>query len=144
MTDSKKSTFEVLSKVKCKVEKKGRFNYVSWASAWKDVKTLYPNSNYRVIPYKSATIKDGCVAYTDKLVHPISKEGGGFVVVQVTIENLTHEEYYPILDNYNKPIKYDFINAFDINTSIKRGLAKCLALHGVGLYVFEGEDLPDK
>lgn len=139
MTES--NYFEELNKVKCKVEKKGRFNYVSWASAWKEVKKRYPQANYRV--YERQDYHDGEIHGSTKPYFPISKEGGGFVKVGVTINDIEHIEWYPILDNYNKPIKHDFITAFDINTAIKRALAKAIAQHGMGLYVYEGEDLPE-
>jgi len=135
--ETNKSVFDTLSKVKLTLQKKGRFNYASWAEAWSKVKSIYPEANYRVISYK--TPEKG-----DKLVHPISKNGGGFVLVEVTLGNLTHQEYFPILNNFNKSIAYDMITAFDVNTSIKRGLVKCLALHGLGLYVFDGDEFPQE
>jgi len=129
--DTKDSVFNKLSQVKCKVEKKGRFNYVSWASSWKEVKRLYPNANFKVY-----TTEAGFPAF-------ISKAHGGFVKVGVTINNIEHIEYFPITDNYNKAIKHDFIDVFNINTSIKRALVKAISMHGLGLYVYEGEDLPN-
>lgn len=141
--EKEKSIYETLSKVKLDLKKKGKFNYASWSSAWGEVKSHYPMANYRVIPYVKMTKKDGNIIKTSSLVHPISIDGGGFVLVSVTIGDITHEEYFPILNNFNKPIKYDFINAFDVNTSIKRGLVKCLALFGLGLWVYNGDDLPD-
>ena len=138
------NVFETLSKIRLKVEKKGRFNYASWVEAWSAVKKHYPEANYRVIPYIVEKFKDDMVVKTEKLVHPISSEGGGFVKVSVKIGELEHEECFPILNNYNKHIKYDFINAFDVNTSIKRALVKCLAQFGLGLYVYAGEDLPSQ
>lgn len=142
MEDNK--VFDALSKVKCKIKKKGSFNYISWAESWSEVKKLYPNANYKVIPYIIKKIKDNILVETEKLINPVSEVGGGFVKISVTINELEHIEYYPILNNHNKPIKYSFITAFDVNNAIKRGLAKCLALHGLGLYVFNGEDIPEE
>ena len=139
-----KNIYKELSKIKLKIKKKGRFDYASWAECWQEVKKLYPKANYEVIPFKSKTVKEGVLVETEKLIHPISKEGGGFVKVQVTINELTHIEYYPILNNMNKPIKYDFITAFDVNSSIKRGLVKCLALFGLGLHIFNGEEFNEE
>ena len=124
--------FNTLSKIKCKVEKKGRFNYVSWAEAWKEVKKLYPTANYKV--YEN---DKGFPAF-------VSGEVGGFVKIGVTIEGLEHVEVYPILNNFNKAIPKTMMNVFDINNAIKRGMVKALAQHGLGLYVYEGEDLPEK
>ena len=131
-----KSIYETLSKVKLDLKKKGRFNYASWSECWGKVKSLYPEANYRVIPYLKGE--------ESKLIHPISKNGGGLVLVSVTIGKITHEEYFPILNNFNKSIAYDMITAFDVNTSIKRALVKCLALHGLGLYVYDGDDFPEE
>jgi len=68
-------------------------------------------------------------------------EGGCFVKVSVTVNGVSREQVHPVLDNRNKPIKTP--DAFQINTSIQRCLAKAIALHGLGLYLFAGEDLPD-
>lgn len=132
--------FEKLSKVECKVEKKGRFNYISWADAWKELKKIYPNANYRV--YESeTTIKKGDVTKkTKSFVFQHNDEG--FVKVGVMINNIEHIEIFPILNNYNKPISNP--NVFDVNTSIKRALAKAIAQFGLGLYVYSGEDLPEQ
>ena len=126
--NNKLSVFETLSKIKCKTEKKGRFDYVSWAEAWKNVKKAYPNANFKV--YET---EKGFPAF-------VSDKIGGFVKVGVTIEELEHIEHFPILNNYNKSISKDIMTSFDINTSIKRALVKCLAFHGLGLHVYDGEE----
>ena len=68
-------------------------------------------------------------------------EGGFFVKVSVTIDGITRSQIHPVLDNRNQTIEKP--NANDINTSIMRCLAKAIALHGLGLYIFAGEDLPE-
>lgn len=125
------SVFDILSKVECNIEKKGRFNYVSWVEAWKGIKKRFPNSNFKVYENES-----GYPAF----IHP---KFGGFVKVGVTINDIEYIENFPILDNMNKTIPSDKITAFDINTSIKRGMAKAIALHGLGIWVYAGEDLPE-
>ena len=131
MENEKQSVFDTLNKVKLKVEKKGKFNYVSWTNAWKAIKQHYPNANFKV--------------YENDKGYPafIGGDVGSFVKVGVTINDLEHIEHYPILDNYNKTIPRERLNSFDINKSIKRALVKCLAYFGLGLYVYEGEDLEE-
>lgn len=124
------NTFSKLSKIKLKVEKKGNFNYVSWTNAWKEAKNIYPNATFKI--YENA---NGFPAF-------VSGDIGGFVKVGVTINDIEYIEHYPILDNYNKRIIKERLTVFDINKSIKRALVKALAFHGLGLYVYEGEDLP--
>jgi hypothetical protein len=67
-------------------------------------------------------------------------EAGSFVQVTVTVEGIERTQIHPVLDNRNKTIESP--NSFQINTSIQRCLAKAIALHGLGLYIFAGEDLP--
>lgn len=124
--------FNNLRVIQCKIEKKGKFNYVSWTDAWEQVKLIYPNANFKI-----HTREDGFPAFIDQ-------QAGGFVKVTVTIEDLTHTEYYPILNNMNKVISSESIRVDDINNSIKRCLVKCLAFFGLGLYVYQGEDLPSE
>ena len=99
-------------------EKKGKFDYISWATAWDHVSRAYPN-----------------VTFTKKL-----SDIQGFVSVSITIEDRTHTEEFPILDYKNKPVAQP--NAFQINTAFQRGLVKCLGMFGYGLFIYKGEDLP--
>ena len=63
-----------------------------------------------------------------------------FVEVAVTVQGITLSQIHPVLDSRNRPLTAP--NAFDINTSIQRCLVKAIALHGLGLYIYAGEDLP--
>jgi len=123
--------FTKLMKLSGDLEKKGKFNYISWSNAWSDVKKIHPEIQEKV--YDNPLT--GMPYFSDKT--------GGFVKVAVSIECVTHTIYLPILDNSRKSIPQDDINVFQINTSIQRALVKCLALHGYGLYLYKGEDLPD-
>ena len=69
---------------------------------------------------------------------------GGFVKVSVTVEGVEHIENYPIINFQNRAIKPEVMTAMDINSAIKRGLAKAIALHGLGLHLYKGEDLPEE
>ncbi|PDY91468.1 Sak single strand annealing protein [Bacillus toyonensis] len=121
--------FSKLAQIDCSehVEKKGRFSYLSWAWAVKKLREVDPTATWEVkrfdgVPY----LKTDC---------------GYFVEVEVTVQGLPLSQIHPILDNQNKPIAEP--NSFDINTSIQRCLVKAIALHGLGLYIYAGEDLPE-
>jgi hypothetical protein len=123
------SIFKTLSEINVNnhVEQKGKFNYLSWAWAVAELRLASPTATWEVIK-------------TDGL--PFCKtECGYFVEVSVTVEGITLSQIHPVLDNQNKTIPVP--NAFQINTSIQRCLVKAIALHGLGLYIYAGEDLPD-
>lgn len=108
------------------VEKKGRFSYLSWSWAVDQLLKKYPDATWQVVRF------DGL---------PYMKtEVGYFVEVEVTVNNITRSQIHPVLDNYNKPIAKP--TSFQINSSIQRCLAKAIALHGLGLYIYSGEDIP--
>ena len=136
---SEKNSFKELSEVSCRVEKKGRFSYVSWAEAWKQTKLLYPSATYKV--YEKEDVKEGIIYSTGKPLFSISEKGGAFVKVGVTINGVEHIEFYPITDHFNKAIACERIDVMNINTSIKRALVKALAFHGLGIKVYENEEL---
>lgn len=124
------NTFEILNKVKCNVMKKGKFNYMSWTDCWREVKRMDYEATFKV--YEN---EQGFPAW-------IKKDVGGFVKVGVTIKDLEHIEHYPITNNYNKTILTP--DTMDINTAIKRALVKATAFHGLGLYIYQGDDLPEE
>jgi hypothetical protein len=109
------------------VEKKGPFSYLSWPFAVAQLRQADPTATWEVrrfdgLPY----LKTDC---------------GHFVEVAVTVQGVTLSQIHPVLDSKNDPIETP--NSFDINTSIQRCLVKAIALHGLGLYVYAGEDLPN-
>lgn len=124
------SYFEELSKVDCSehVEKKGKFTYLSWPFAVSELRKRHPEATWEVV--KSA----------EGLPFTMSP-AGCFVEVAVTVNGIKLSQIHPVLDNNNKTIYEP--NAFQINTSIQRCLVKAIALHGLGLYIYAGEDLPD-
>ena len=126
------SVFAVLNAVDCSehVEKKGKLSYLSWAWAWREVKSHYPDASYTI--YESP---DGWNYFTDGRTC--------WVKTGVTINGLEHIEYLPIMDNSNQSIPLDAVRSVDVNKSIQRSLTKACARHGLGLYIYAGEDLPD-
>ena len=109
-------------------KKKGKFTYLSWADAWALLKKECPDARYGV-----TKAENGSPFFVT--------ECGYFVDVWVEVDGISLSQVHPVLDNRNQPINEP--NAFNINTSIQRALAKTIALHGLGLYIFAGEDLPE-
>lgn len=110
------------------VEAKGKFKYLSWTYAVAELSKLDPQSSWEVIRFNGLPF--------------LATECGYFVEVAVTVKGITRSQIHPVLDNNNKPIPNP--NAFQINTSIQRCLVKAIALHGLGLYIYSGEDLPEQ
>lgn len=114
------------------VETKGgavKLNYLSWAYAWGEIKKRYPLANYTV--YEN---KDGWNYFTDGRT--------AWVKTGVTINGLEHIEYLPVMNNSNKSIPLKDVTSFDVNKAIQRSITKAIARHGLGLYIYAGEDLP--
>lgn len=126
------SVFATLNAVNCNehTEKKGNLTYLSWAWAWQIVKTYFPDALYTI--YESP---DGWNYFTDGKTC--------WVKVSVTIRGLEHIEHLPVMDAKNQSIPLDGVRSTDINKAIQRALTKACARHGLGLYIYAGEDLPD-
>ena len=127
------NVFKILDKVdvSAKSEKKGMFTYLSWAWAVRELLRVAPDATWTVHEWG---IEGSRQPY-------MQTDAGCFVKVSVTVNGIPREQVHPVLDNRNRPIKTP--DAFQVNTSIQRCLAKAIALHGLGLYIFAGEDLPD-
>ena len=123
------SCFEKLAKINVNehAEKKGKFTYLSWAWAVDVLRKAEPTATWEVIRFNGLPF--------------LKTEAGFFVEVAVTVQGITLSQLHPVLDNNNRPIATP--NAFQINTSIQRCLVKAIALHGLGLYIYAGEDLPE-
>ena len=113
-----------------KTEKKNGLTYLSWAWAWAEVKKRFPTATYTV--YEDG---NGNFYHTDGLTC--------WVKTGVTIEGLEHIEYLPVMDFKNKSVPATNVTSTDVNKAIQRSLTKACARHGLGLYIYAGEDLPD-
>ena len=111
-------------------EKKGKLTYLSWAWAWAEVKKAYPDATYTI--YENA---EGWNYHTDGRT--------AWVKTGVTIEGIEHIEYLPVMDFKNESVPLERLTSFDVNKAIQRSLTKACARHGLGLYIYAGEDLPD-
>lgn len=144
-----KTSFETLFEVNVNdhIEKKEKLTYLSWTYAWAEIKKKYPNANYKVH------------LFGEKQLPYVFDENVGYMVfTSVTIDDLTHTMWLPVMDTKNKPMKsnvYTYDTKYetnkkveaatmtDINKTIMRCLVKNLAMFGLGLYIYAGEDLPE-
>ena len=136
--DNKNNYFQILNDIDVseKVEKKNGLSYLSWAYAWGELKKKYPNSYYTI--YEN---KDGWNYFTDGKTCWVKT---GVTVIKSGFDNgLEHIEYLPIMDYRNNSIHIDKVTSTDVNKAIQRSLTKACARHGVGLYIYAGEDLPE-
>lgn len=146
MEDIKKKFTELYSlDVSEYVEKKQGLSYLSWAYAWAQFKKFYPDATYEV-----KKDEDGRCYFGHCDI-------GYMVYTSVTAGGLTYEMWLPVMDNANKSMKLDSytyqtrggektveaISMFDINKAVMRCLVKNLAMFGLGLYIYAGEDLPE-
>lgn len=117
------SVWKNLTEIDCGpfIEQKNGLNYLSWAHAWSALMERYEGASFEVLPLE--TFADGTV-----MVH-----------VAVTIENVTRKMWLPVMDNRNRSISNP--SSFQVNTAIMRCLTKCLALFGLGTYIYRGEDI---
>ena len=131
------------------VEKKNTgkvtLSYLSWSWAWKEVKSRYPDATYEIVKFENG------------LPYTYDENTGYMVYTKVTIQGITHEMWLPVMDSHNEAMlskprevktKYssytvDKCTMFDVNKAIMRCLTKNLAMFGLGLYIYSGEDLPE-
>ena len=132
-----KNYFEKLNSINVndKTEKKNGLTYLSWAWAWGEVKKLFPDATYKIY---ETTNPQGyvCNYFTDGKTC--------WVKTGVIINELEHIEELPVMDYKNRSIVLDAVTSFDVNKAIQRSLTKAVARHGLGLYIYAGEDLPEE
>lgn len=147
----KQTVFEVLNNAnvndhteEVKSEYGKNLTYLSWAWAWAEIKKRYPEAKYEIVKF-------------DGIPYVYDEKTGYMVYTNVTIEGITHEMWLPVLDSKNKAMKaepytyttkngektVEAATMFDINKTIMRCLTKNLAMFGLGLYIYAGEDLPE-
>ena len=136
-------------------EKKNGLTYLSWAWAWAELKKVYPDATYQIRHFEGRPyLHDANLGY--------------MVMTEMTVDGITHEMWLPVMDGANKAMKdepytyevKEYANGkwtgnyvekwvlpatmFDINTAIMRCLTKNIAMFGLGLYIYAGEDLPEE
>lgn len=125
------TVWETLSNIDVndKTEKKNGLTYLSWAWAWGVLKKHYPSATFE----KHIQLNG--------MPYILDDNGYAYVQVTVTVEDISATELFPVLDYRNKAIQNP--DAFQINTAMQRGLAKAISYHGLGHYIYAGEDLPE-
>lgn len=152
----KENTFEKLYNINLtdKTKEKIGLKYLSWAYAWAELKKLYPDAE-RIVYKRKVTTKS---------TKTIPVDGGGTEVIETTYENeipyftdgktctvkvgvkingIEYVEELPVMNNKNASIRAESVTSTDINRAIQRCFVKACALHGLGLYIYAGEDLPE-
>ena len=126
------TVFETLNGVNVNehTEKKNGLTYLSWAWAWGELLKRFPDSTYTI--YEN---RDGWCYHTDGKTC--------WVKTGVTVEGKEYIEMLPVMDFKNRSIPADAVTSFDVNKAIQRSLTKAVARHGLGLYIYAGEDLPE-
>jgi len=112
-------------------EKKGNLTYLSWAYAWQEIMKVCPDMTRKV--YEN---DHGWNFHTDGRT--------AWVKVGITVDGQEHIDYLPIMDAKNKAIPLEQVTSFDVNKAIQRSTTKAIGLHGLGLYIYAGEDMPDE
>ena len=126
---------------------KNGLTYLSWSRAWGEVKKVYPNATYVIKKFGETQLP---YVYDEKL--------GYMCFTEMTIEETTHEMWLPVMNGANKAMKsesYKYTtkygdktvegaSMFDVNKTIMRCLTKNIAMFGLGLYIYDGEDLPEE
>jgi hypothetical protein len=110
------------------LEKKNNLSYLSWAWAWAEVLKIDPAASWVAHEWNDRPAM-------------FLPDGSAMVKVSVTVKGDTKLCVLPVMDNRNRAIQNP--DAFAVNTAIMRCLAKAIAMHGLGLYIYAGEDLPE-
>jgi hypothetical protein len=118
--------------VRPKAEKKGRADYLSWAHAWDMLKSVYPQAQ-RIIYESEHT---GLNYFTDGKT--------AYVKVGIVVNDLEHIDMLCVMDHRNKSIPIEKLCSFEVNKTIQRATAKAIAMHGLGLSLWTGEDVPSQ
>lgn len=150
----KVNSVDLKNKIDTKKTGSTELTYLAWSEAWGEFVKIYPDATYKI-----EKNKDGLPYFKD--------ESGAMVYVSVTANNLTHEMWLPIMDGTNKAMKdkpyiyqvneyengkrtgkmidknVEPFTMFDVNKTLMRCLTKCLAMFGLGLYIYKGEDMPE-
>ena len=127
-----KNYYQDLSELPIKrlVEKKGGLDYLSWSNAWDMLKKQHPTAQRKV--YETE----------DNGLNYFTGGNSAYVKVGIIVNEIEHIDYLPVMDFRNKSIPLDKITSFDVSKAIQRATAKAIAMHGLGLSLWTGEDIP--
>lgn len=143
MTETKESVFETLSKIDVSdhVEQKMGLSYLSWAWCWQTLKTTYPDTPVpKITKYKEMLLTKNGYELTDREVPYLTTPTGTMVEVTVSIKGVDYTQSLYVMDNRSKVVVNPTIG--QINKTIQRCTVKAIAMAGLGLNLYAGEDLP--
>jgi len=157
MLEEKKisNSFEVLNNINLgnKIKEKIGLKYLSWAYAWGELKKNYPDSDMKVYTRnvkvtRTSTIEDNgekiVTVQEEEQEIPYFTDGKTcYVKVGVIVDGTEYVERLPVMDNRNNAIALSVVKMTDVNKAIQRAFVKACGRHGLGLYIYAGEDLPD-
>ena len=134
--------FKKLSAINVKgmAEKKGNFNYLSWANAWALIKENYPEAQRKVYKDEIKTT-DANGNKTIEYRSYFTDGNTAHVEVGMIVNGIEHIDYLPVMDYRNNSIPISKMTSMDVNTAIQRSTAKAIAMHGLGIAIYKGEDL---
>lgn len=154
--NEKKSSFEVLNSINLsdKIKTKMNLSYLSWAYAWGELKKHYPEAQMKTyhdrIEYERTITEkideNKTIVTVEKGVRELpyfSDDKSCFVKVGVIIDDVEYIEEYPIMDLRNNALSASLVRSTDVNKAIQRAFVKACARHGLGLYIYAGEDIPE-
>lgn len=121
------------------VEKKQGLSYLAWSYAHQELMKIDPNYEMKIHDYPHPEVLN-----EQYFVPYLASPEGYSVSVSITLKGVTKTETLPVLDMRNKSVAYKSADMFQINKTYKRAFVKCAALHGIGLYLYHGEDAPDQ
>ena len=129
-----------------KIKQKNGLNYVPWAAAWAELKKIHPDAIYTIAGqiFNTTETIDGKTKTTSYIRKWFDDGKSGWVEVTVTVGDVAHTVMLPIMDLRNKSIPADDITVSEANKAIMRALTKACAMHGMGLYVYEGEEFSEE
>lgn len=153
--EQKENTFSKLYKidVSSKIGKKMGLSYLSWSDAWAELKKAYPDASYKIYTrlVKTSTVvtaKDGdtttvTTSETENEIPYFTDGSTCFVKVGVTVLGVEEIEIYPVMDLKNNAVRLSMITSTVVNKALQRAFVKACARHGLALYIYSGEDLPE-
>ncbi len=151
-----RETFKILNAIN--LEDKGKtkvgLSYLSWADAWKELLTHYPEAYWTIYTrsvkfHREKTENDpmgGTIVINESYINEVPYFTDGktcYVKVGVTIEGREEIEYLPVMDYRNQAVRLEVVTMTHINNSIQRAFVKACARHGLGLHFYSGEDLKE-
>lgn len=154
--NEEKNTFQILNNINLsgKIKEKIGLKYLSWADAWAELKKNFPDAQMHVYTRKVSTKTISTITDSDNSTRttetieeneiPYFTDGKTcYVKVGVTVKDVEYIELLPVMDNRNNAISLSLINMTSVNKAIQRAFVKACARHGLGLYIYSGEDLPE-